>query len=91
VHISSLDRGSFSDTWIPWETFLAPILPAYQGPYLLEVFNAIPAFQNSLRQTRRKFWIPGEDALEPGRPSAYDVARDGLAVLQEQFQRLSAA
>jgi sugar phosphate isomerase/epimerase len=90
VHISSLDRGAFADTWIPWETFLAPILPAYQGPYLLEVFNAIPAFQNSLRQTRRKFWIPGEDAPEPGRPSAYDVAREGLAVLKGQFQRLGA-
>lgn len=90
VHISSLDRGSFDDTWIPWDTFLGPILPAYQGPFLLEVFNAIPAFQNSLRQTRRKFWIPGEDAPEADWPSAYDVARDGLAIFQNQLQRLNA-
>lgn len=90
VHISSLDRGSFNDTWIPWDTFLGPILPDYDGPFLVEVFNAIPAFQNSLRQTRRKFWIPGEDDPEPGWPSAYDVARDALSVLQDQMQRLSA-
>ena len=90
VHISSLDRGSFNDTWIPWHTFLAPIVQAFDGPFLVEVFNAIPAFQTSLRQTRRKFWIPGEDDPEPGLPSAYDVARDGLSVLQHHIQQASA-
>ena len=91
VHVSSLDRGSFDDTWIPWDAFLGPILPDYEGPILLEVFNAIPAFQNSLRQTRRKFWIPGEDAPETFWPSAYDVARDGLAIFRDQLKRLAGA
>ncbi len=89
VHISSLDRGSLADTWIPWRKFLKPIIPNYDGPYLVEVFNAIPVFQNSLRLTRRKFWIPGEDQAEPGLPSAYDVARDGLKKLRRQLDRLS--
>jgi sugar phosphate isomerase/epimerase len=91
VHISSLDRGSLNDTWIPWRKFLGPILPAYHGPFLVEVFNAIPPFLNALRQTRRKFWIPGEDEPRPGQPSAYDVARDGLAKLQHQIKKLNAA
>lgn len=90
VHVSSLDRGALSDSWIPWDQFLGPIVPVYDGPYLVEVFNAIPPFLDSLRLTRRKFWIPGEDQPEPGRPSAYDIARDGLRVVQEQIQRLSA-
>jgi sugar phosphate isomerase/epimerase len=91
VHISSLDRGSMNDTWIPWRKFLGPILPAFDGPYLVEVFNAIPAFQGSLRLTRRKFWIPGEDEAVAGRPSAYDIARDGLAEVRRQFEKLGTA
>jgi sugar phosphate isomerase/epimerase len=91
VHLSSLDRGSFNDVWIAWDQFLNPILPDFKGPYLVEVFNAIPVFHGPLRQTRRKFWIPGEDGPAAGRPSAYDVARDGLAVVRKQFERLSAA
>ena len=90
VHLSSLDRGSFNDVWIAWDQFLNPILPSFKGPYLVEVFNAIPVFHGPLRQTRRKFWIPGEDEPVAGLPSAYDVARDGLAVVRQQFERLGA-
>nr|BFE50282.1 TIM barrel protein [Saccharothrix mutabilis subsp. capreolus] len=59
VQVSPPDRGEVADSWIPWRTFLEPIMPVYDGPLLIEVFNAIPAFLNSLRLTRRKFWIPG--------------------------------
>ncbi|MGV3550591.1 sugar phosphate isomerase/epimerase family protein [Rhizobium sp.] len=91
VHISSLDRGSFGDVWIAWDQFLNPIIPHFNGPYLVEVFNAIPVFHGPLRQTRRKFWIPGEDEPVAGRPSAYDVAREGLDVVKKQFARLAVA
>lgn len=91
VHISAPDRGAVHDSWIPWDTFLRPILPVYDGPLLLEVFNAVPPFASLLRLTRRKFWVPGEDAPEPGLPSAYDVAREGLATLRREVERLGAA
>lgn len=86
VHVSAPDRGAVHDSWIPWEMFLGTILPVYGGPFLVEVFNAIPPFINLLRLSRRKFWIPGEDEPKPG-PSAYDIARDGLATLREQIRR----
>ncbi|MBB3265165.1 sugar phosphate isomerase/epimerase [Azospirillum sp. OGB3] len=89
VHISAPDRGAVHDSWIPWGTFLRPILPVYHGPLLVEVFNAVPPFTNLLRLTRRKFWIPGEDEPEPGLPSAYDIAREGLATLEREIGRLS--
>jgi sugar phosphate isomerase/epimerase len=85
VHISAPDRGAVHDSWIPWKLFLKPILQGYTGPFLVEVFNAIPVFLNSLRLTRRKFWIPGEDAPEPGRPDAYEIARQAIAVLRREI------
>ncbi|SEP29591.1 Sugar phosphate isomerase/epimerase [Rhizobium tibeticum] len=88
IHISAPDRGALNDSWIPWENFLGPILPIYDGPFLIEVFNAVPAFLNGLHLTRRKFWIPGEDQPVSGRPSAYDVARDGLETLRQEFTKL---
>ncbi|WP_234902616.1 sugar phosphate isomerase/epimerase family protein [Agrobacterium larrymoorei] len=83
VHVSAPDRGELKDSWIPWETFLPPIQKQYTGPYLIEVFNAVPPFLQGLRITRRKFWIPGEDTPVPGAPSAYDVAIDGLSALRQ--------
>ena len=85
VHISPPDRGAVKDSWIPWDTLMPEIVPVYAGPYLIEVFNAVPPFVNLMRLTRRKFWISGEDPPVSGVPSAYDVARDGIAVLREQF------
>jgi sugar phosphate isomerase/epimerase len=77
VHLSAPDRGAVRDSWIPWETFLSPLLEHYAGPYLVEVFNAIQVFQNPLRLTRRKFWIPSEDQ-ETSQLSAYAIAKEGI-------------
>jgi len=85
VHISPPDRGALKDSWIPWDTIIPEIGPAYTGPYLVEVFNAVPPFVDLMRLTRRKFWIPDEDPPVPGVASAYDVARDGIAVLREKL------
>ncbi|MET8565108.1 sugar phosphate isomerase/epimerase family protein [Streptomyces flaveolus] len=88
VQVSPPDRGEVADSWIPWRTFLEPILPVYDGPLLIEVFNAIPAFLTSLRLTRRKFWIPGEDEPVRDVPSAYEVAEDGIKKLRSELATL---
>ncbi len=88
VQVSPPDRGEVRDSWIPWRVFLEPILPRYQGPLLIETFNAIPAFLGSLRLTRRKFWIPGEDKPVTGVPSAYEVARDAIETLRKELSAL---
>ncbi|MBX5001949.1 sugar phosphate isomerase/epimerase [Rhizobium lentis] len=85
VHISAPDRGAVSDSWIPWEIMLDEIEPVYSGPYLVEVFNAIPPFESSMRMTRRRFWRPGEDAPQAGVDSAYDIARTALRTLEEKI------
>lgn len=90
VHLSAPDRGAVADSWIPWDVMLGEIEPVYRGPYLVEVFNAIPPFVSSMRMARRRFWRPGEDPPEPGRPSAYDVAAAGLATVRDQIARLRA-
>ncbi|MEU7525122.1 sugar phosphate isomerase/epimerase family protein [Saccharothrix sp. NPDC042600] len=91
VQVSPPDRGEVADSWIPWRTFLEPIMPVYDGPLLIEVFNAIPAFLNSLRLTRRKFWIPGEDKPVLGVPSAYEVAEQGIRKLLSELATVNAA
>ncbi|MFF9582057.1 sugar phosphate isomerase/epimerase family protein [Streptomyces achromogenes] len=91
VQVSPPDRGEVADSWIPWRTFLEPILPVYDGPLLIEVFNAIPAFLTSLRLTRRKFSIPGEDESVPGVPSAYEVAEGGIKKLRSELAALHTA
>jgi hypothetical protein len=73
------------DSWIPWETILNEVEPVYRGPYLVEVFNAIPPFDSSMRMARRRFWRPGEDAPSSDAASAYDVARAALEELREQI------
>jgi sugar phosphate isomerase/epimerase len=90
VHISAPDRGAVHDSWIPWKLFLKPLLNSYDGPFLIEVFNAIPLFQNLLRLTRRKFWIPGEDEKADGVPSAFDIARDAIATVKHEIRELGA-
>ncbi len=85
VHISAPDRGAVRDSWIPWDIMLGEIEPVYRGPYLIEVFNAIPPFDSSMRMARRRFWRPGEDDPEPNRDSAYDVAGAALEELREQI------
>ena len=84
VHISAPDRGAVHDSWIPWDIVLNEIEPVYRGPYLIEVFNAIPPFDSSMRMARRRFWRPGED--EPtSAASAYDVALSALEELRDQI------
>lgn len=85
VHISAPDRGAVKDSWIPWDIVLNEIEPVYRGPYLIEVFNAIPPFVSSMRMARRRFWRPGEDDPVHGVDSAYDVARSALEELREQI------
>jgi len=85
VHISAPDRGAVKDSWIPWDVVSNEIEPVYDGPYLIEVFNAIPPFDSSMRMARRRFWRPGEDDPVPGGDSAYDVARAALEELGERI------
>lgn len=85
VHISAPDRGAVHDSWIPWDIVLNETEPVYRGPYLVEVFNAIPPFDSSMRMARRRFWRPGEDDPVPNRDSAYDVASAALAELRKQI------
>ncbi|MGB8943019.1 MAG: TIM barrel protein [Streptomyces sp.] len=87
VHISAPDRGAVKDSWIPWDVVRSQIEPVYHGPYLIEVFNAIPPFVSSMRMARRRFWRPGEDDPVRGADSAYDVAR---AALEELHTRIAA-
>jgi sugar phosphate isomerase/epimerase len=91
VHLSAPDRGALKDSWIPWRPFLEPVFERFEGPYLVEVFNAIPVFLSSLRITRRKFWIPGEDNRVPNIPDAYTVAREALEEVRRQFDAFGGA
>jgi hypothetical protein len=67
--------------------FLGAVLPRYSGPLLIEIFNAIPAFLQSLHLTRRKFWIPGEDEPVAGVPDAYTVAAEAIETLHDELRR----
>jgi sugar phosphate isomerase/epimerase len=86
AHISAPDRGAVKGSWIPWRQFLAPILPSYQGPLLVEVFNAVPVFLSSLHLTRRKFWIPDEDPPNSAAPDAFTVAREAIETVRAQVE-----
>jgi sugar phosphate isomerase/epimerase len=90
IHVSAPDRGELADSWIPWQSFLEPILPSYDGPLLVEVFNAIPAFLNSFRLTRRKFWFPGADVPVPGVPDAYTVAAQAIETVRHELAEVAA-
>ncbi|WP_392530914.1 sugar phosphate isomerase/epimerase family protein [Nostoc sp. C117] len=87
VQVSPPDRGAVHTSWIPWQSFLEPILAVYDGPIAVEIFNAIPAFLNSLRLTRRKFWIPGEDTANQY-PSAYDIAQKAIDITQRELDKI---
>ncbi|MDZ8183878.1 MAG: sugar phosphate isomerase/epimerase family protein [Nostoc sp. ChiSLP02] len=87
VQVSPPDRGALHTSWINWQSFLEPILQVYNGPIAVEIFNAIPAFINSLRLTRRKFWIPGEDTPNQY-PSAYDIADKAIKITQTEIEKI---
>ena len=87
VHISAPDRGKIHDSWIPWQLMLSEIDPVYSGPYLIEVFNAVPPFESSMRMTRRRYWRPGEDP-ESSYPSAYEIAASAMAELKKHLNQI---
>lgn len=87
IHVSAPDRGALTDSWIPWDGFLGPVLAHYNGPLLIEVFNAVPPFVSGLRLTRPKFWVPGEDAPVRTVPDAYTVAAQGFAALRDELAK----
>jgi D-psicose/D-tagatose/L-ribulose 3-epimerase len=87
IQVSPPDRGAVHTSWLPWQDFLTPILSVYSGPIAIEIFNAIPAFTSSLRLSRRKFWIPGED--QPNSyPSAYDIAESAIKKTQQELTKI---
>lgn len=88
VHISAPDRGQIHDSWIPWDFMLGEIVPVYNGPYLIEVFNAVPPFESSMRMTRRRFWRSGEDPAS-NYPSAYDVAESAFKEIKERLNKFN--
>ncbi|NET09751.1 MAG: sugar phosphate isomerase/epimerase [Symploca sp. SIO2B6] len=87
IQVSPPDRGALHTSWFPWQSFLAPVLQHYDGPIAVEIFNAIPDFLNSMRLTRRKFWIPGEDAGN-SYPNAYDIADKAIQVTQQEVTKI---
>lgn len=87
IQVSPPDRGAVHTSWLPWQSFLEPILQVYDGPIAVEIFNAIPAFLNGLRLTRRKFWIPGEDEKN-SYPSAYDIADKAIQTTQGELRKI---
>jgi D-psicose/D-tagatose/L-ribulose 3-epimerase len=91
IHLSAPDRGQLADSWVPWRAFLDPILPVYDGPFLVEVFNAVPAFLNSFRLTRRKFWVPGQDMPVRGVPDAYTVAAEAISTVRDELAQFTTA
>lgn len=102
VQVSPPDRGALHTCWLPWESFLAPILNEanYTGPIAVEVFNALPEFLNLLRLSRRKFWIPEQDVDHPGykmaggdpynpdSPSAYYIAQEAIRITKEKIAKV---
>lgn len=87
IHISAPDRGAVHDSWIPWEAMLGEIEPVYRGPYLIEVFNAIPPLDSGMRMTRRRFWRKYEDPEGPEWLNAYHIADAALKELRKQIER----
>jgi sugar phosphate isomerase/epimerase len=87
VQASPPDRGALHTSWIPWVPLFTPILQVYNGPIAVEIFNAIPPFRDSLRLSRRKFWIPGLDTPNEY-PSAYDIAAAALNVTQTELTKI---
>ncbi|MEM8673033.1 MAG: sugar phosphate isomerase/epimerase family protein [Cyanobacteria bacterium P01_G01_bin.67] len=87
VQVSPPDRGALHTSWLPWQAFLKPILEVYRGPIAVEIFNAIPLFASSLRLSRRKFWIPGEDEANTY-PSAYDTAEAAIQATNKELKQI---
>ncbi len=78
------DRGELMNSWLPWQDIFTPILERFDGPIAVEIFNAVGAFDNGLRLSRRKYWIPEVD--EPNEhPDAYLVAKQAYEITQAKI------
>jgi sugar phosphate isomerase/epimerase len=84
VQVSAPDRGRLDRSWLPWGAFLERVLPHYQGPLAIEMFNALPVFQPLLRLSRRKYWIAGVD-IPSDAASAMEAAAGSLLASREAF------
>lgn len=100
VHISAPDRGAIHDSWIPWNLMLGPLEEPrtgagderrFQGPYLIEIFNAIPPFDALMRMSRRWFWWRDEDNDRPKDLNAYYIAEQALKELRRQIDHIRSA
>jgi glyoxylase-like metal-dependent hydrolase (beta-lactamase superfamily II) len=97
VHVSPPDRGAVDDSWIPWDLMLGHFEKLgssekrFQGPYLIEIFNAIPPFDALMRMSRRRFWRPSEDPEGPDELHAYKIADKALEKLRGQIERVRSA
>lgn len=84
VHLSPPDRGALHESWIAWPQFLEP-LADYDGPFLVEVFNAIEPFLGPLHLTRRRFARPGEDPPDTRWPDAYAIAGKAIDAVRSHL------
>ena len=82
------DRGRLDRSWLPWGPIFGSILPAYDGPVAIEIFNAVPGFDAGLRLSRRRYRVPGVDAPSD-HPDAYAIAKASLDALRREFAALS--
>ncbi|MCG7546837.1 sugar phosphate isomerase/epimerase family protein [Pseudoalteromonas sp. Of7M-16] len=81
------DRGDLVTCWLPWEEMFTPILSRFNGPIAVEIFNAVGVFDQGLRLTRRKFWIPEVD--QPNQyPDAYQIAKQAFDFTQSKLENI---
>jgi len=84
VQLSAPDRGRLDRCWLPWAPFLEAVLPHYDGPLAIEIFNALPEFQPLFHLTRPLY--PLEPASAGAVPDALEVARLALQVSRREVQ-----
>ncbi|KZN50078.1 sugar phosphate isomerase/epimerase family protein [Pseudoalteromonas luteoviolacea] len=81
------DRGDLVHCWLPWEGIFTPILSRFDGPIAVEIFNAVGAFDQGLRLTRRKFWVPEVDTPNQY-PDAYQTAQQAYEFTQAKLNEV---
>lgn len=84
LQLSAPDRGRLDRCWLPWQPFLEAVLPHYDGPLAIEIFNALPEFQPLFHLTRPLY--PLEPASAGAVPDALEVARLALQVSRREVQ-----
>lgn len=84
VHVSAPHRGLLAESWLPWESFFAPIKPYWNGkPIVIEIMNGIAPFAQpsgkGLRLTRNAFNDP------------FEVARTSIKTTKAKWEAVVAA